>query len=140
MRLFLAILIGLPLIEIYFLIKVGAVIGALPTIGLAILTAILGIALVRRQGFSILLRVREMLDRGEVPAREMMDGALLLIAGFMLLLPGFLTDSIGFLLLLPPLRRWVISRYLGQIPITHDLAAGRGQPPRIIDGEYRRDD
>lgn len=140
----LLILIGLPLIEIYFLIQVGSEIGALPTIGLTILTAVLGALLVRHQGFNVLLRVREMLDRGEVPALEMMDGALLLMAGFFLLLPGFLTDSIGFLLLLPPLRRWVVSRYIAVVPLSRDLSGGssgdQGRHPRIIEGDYRRDD
>jgi len=135
------IFVGLPLIELYALIKVGSVIGALPTIGLSILTAILGTWLVRRQGFSVLMRVRESMDRGEVPALEMMDGALLLLAGLMLLLPGFLTDVVGFLLLVPPLRRLLIVRYARMIPAPRDpLRPGRPTSPRVIEGNYRRDD
>ncbi|MBK5966163.1 exlusion protein FxsA [Thiocystis minor] len=137
---FLIILIGLPLIEIYFLIQVGSEIGALPTIGLAILTAVIGTLLVRHQGFGVLLRVREMLDRGEAPALAMMDGALLLMAGFFLLLPGFLTDSIGFLLLIPPLRGWMIGRYIDLIPVSRQPPGDRSERPRIIEGDYRRDD
>jgi UPF0716 protein FxsA len=136
----LLILIGLPLFELYFLIRIGSAIGALPTIGLSILTAVLGTLLVRHQGFSVLLRIREMLDRGEVPAIEMIDGALLLVAGLFLLLPGFLTDSIGFLLLLPPLRRWFIARLIGCVPVSRHPPDVPEEHPRIIEGDYRRDD
>ncbi|MBK1643729.1 exlusion protein FxsA [Thiocapsa imhoffii] len=140
----LALLIGLPLIEIYVLIEVGSEIGALPTIGLSILTAVLGTWLVRHQGFGLLLRVREMTDRGEVPALEVLDGALLLIAGFFLLLPGFLTDAVGFLLLIPPLRRWMVGRYVRVLPVgasSESRDAGPAQErARIIEGDYRRED
>ncbi|WP_295392316.1 FxsA family protein [uncultured Thiodictyon sp.] len=131
--------IGLPIIEIYFLIEVGAIIGAVPAIALTLLCALLGTWLVRRQGFSVLMRVRESLARDEVPALELVDGALLLVAGLFLLLPGFLTDIVGFLLLIPPLRRLVIRRTLGVIPVrTFDADPGRG--PRVIEGHFRRED
>jgi len=135
--------IGLPLIELYVLIRVGSGIGALPTILLSILTAVIGIWLVRHQGFGVLRRVRDLLDRGEVPAIEMMDGALILAAGLCLILPGFLTDSLGFLLLIPPLRRVLIARYIGIRPLTMPPPAGeviRTQTRvRVIEGEFRRD-
>jgi UPF0716 protein FxsA len=135
--LFLLVFVGVPLLELYLLIRVGSEIGALPTIGLSILTAILGSWLVRVQGFSVLLRVRGMLDRGEVPALEVLDGALLLIAGVMLLLPGFITDALGFLLLIPPLRRFVIRRFVRVIPV-HSQPQGEGGP-RVIEGKFRRE-
>jgi UPF0716 protein FxsA len=135
--LFLLVFVGVPLLELYLLIQVGSEIGALPTIGLSILTAILGSWLVRVQGFSVLLRVRGMLDRGEVPALEVLDGALLLIAGVMLLLPGFITDALGFLLLIPPLRRFVIRRFVRVIPV-HPQPQGEAGP-RVIEGEFRRE-
>lgn len=144
MLLILFLLIGLPLIELFVLIRVGAEIGALPTIALSILTAILGTILVRHQGLGVLMRVRELLDRGEPPALEMMDGALLLMAGFFLLLPGFLTDTVGFLLLIPPLRRGLIGRYLALCSLSiRPFEQPPGAPrerPRIIQGDYRRDD
>ncbi|MBK1718071.1 exlusion protein FxsA [Thiocystis violacea] len=140
MIIFILLLIGLPLIEIYFLIEVGSAIGAFPTIVLTILTAIIGTWLVRRQGFSVLMRVRRMIDEGEVPALEVMDGALLLVAGLFLLLPGFLTDSVGFLLLIPPLRRWLVRRYIPVVPTQGYPARNPDQTPRVIEGEYRRDD
>ena len=130
----LLLLIALPLIEVYLLIEVGSVIGALPTIALAILTAVLGTALVRHQGFGILRRVQESMARNEVPALELLDGALLLIAGLFLLLPGFLTDCAGLLLLIPPLRRFLIRRYVRLVPVHPQSPGG----PDIIEGEFRR--
>ncbi len=137
MPLFFLLFVGVPLLELYLLIQVGSEIGALPTIGLSILTAVIGTFLVRVQGFSVLLRVREMLDRGEVPALEVLDGALLLIAGVMLLLPGFLTDALGFLLLIPPFRRLLILRFVRVIPAHPQPRAEPG--PRVIEGEFRRE-
>jgi UPF0716 protein FxsA len=134
---FLLILVAVPLVELYLLIQVGSEIGALPTIGLSILTAILGTYLVRVEGFAVLLRVRDMVDSGETPALEVLDGALLLIAGLMLLLPGFLTDALGFLLLIPPLRRMVVRRFVRMVPVhSEGPAVAR---PRIIEGEFRRE-
>ena len=63
------------------------------------------------------MRVRDMVDQGETPALEVLDGALLLIAGLMLILPGFLTDALGFLLLIPPLRRLLIGRFVRVVPV-----------------------
>ncbi len=136
----LLLFIGLPLIEIYLLIEVGSEIGALPTIALAILTAVIGTWLVRIQGFGVLMRVRQMTDQGEVPALEVMDGALILIAGLFLLLPGFMTDGVGFLLLIAPLRRFVIGRYVRIVPARRPSPGGDGQEPKIIEGDYRRED
>jgi UPF0716 protein FxsA len=135
---FLLLFVSIPIFELYLLIRVGSMIGALPTIGLTILTAVMGGALVRLQGLSVLGRVRASLDRGEVPALEMLDGALLLIAGFLLLLPGFVTDALGFLLLVPQVRRLVIDRYVHVIPGHPPRGADEG--PRVIEGEFHRDD
>ncbi|MEA3278324.1 MAG: FxsA family protein [Pseudomonadota bacterium] len=137
MIVFFLFFVGIPLLELYLLIQVGAEIGALPTIGLTILTAIIGGFLVRLQGFSVLMRVRDAVDRGEVPALEMLDGALLLAAGLVLLLPGFFTDAVGFLLLVPALRRLLIARFVRFVP---QSPPGRDHTgPRVIEGEYRRD-
>jgi UPF0716 protein FxsA len=137
--LLLLLFIALPLIEVYFLIKVGTAIGALPTIAIAILTAILGTWLVRHQGFGVLMRVRDAMAHDQVPALELLDGALILVAGVFLLLPGFLTDIVGFLFLIPPLRRWLIRRYVHLVPVqTHTADQARG--PRVIEGRFRRED
>lgn len=89
MIVFLLLFVGIPLIELYFLIQVGSQIGALSTIGLSIFTALLGGALVRIQGFSVLMRVRDAVGQNQVPALELLDEAVLLVAGLVLLLPVF---------------------------------------------------
>ena len=140
---FLLLFVGLPLFELYFLIQVGAEIGAIPTIALTVFTAVLGGLLVRLQGLTTLLRVREAMDRGETPALEMLEGALLLLAGFFLLLPGFFTDAVGFLLLVPPLRRSLLLRYLKRSGVMHAGGVAREQKRRehrVIEGEFRRED
>lgn len=140
MPLILLLLIGLPLIELYFLIQVGSEIGALPTIGLTIVTAVLGTWLVRVQGFSILARVRETMDRGEVPALEAMDGSMVLLAGLMLLLPGFLTDAVGFLLLVPPFRAWVIRRFARYTTVHVSGHSVEVRRQDVIEGQFKRED
>jgi UPF0716 protein FxsA len=136
--LFLLLFVGIPLVELYLLIKVGAQIGAVPTIGLTVLTALIGGVLVRIQGFAVLSRVRDATERNEVPALEMLDGALLVVAGLVLLLPGFFTDALGFLLLVPPLRRLAVGRFVQIVPHHGPVGTG-GEGPRVIEGEYRRD-
>jgi UPF0716 protein FxsA len=141
MWIFLVLFIGAPLIELYFLIQVGSVIGALPTILLSILTAVIGGYLVRMQGLSVLMRVRAMLDRGETPALELLDGALLLLCGFALMLPGFITDAVGFLLLVPALRQRLIRRYVNLAPLQETvILREQRSSQRTIEGDWRRDD
>ena len=98
----------IPLAEIYLLIKVGGIVGAGPTVFLVVFTAVLGAWLLRIQGFSTLARVRSTMSQGGIPAIEMMEGAVLLVSGALLLTPGFFTDTIGFLCLIPALRRAMI--------------------------------
>jgi UPF0716 protein FxsA len=145
----LLIFVVAPLTELYFLIEVGSHIGGVATIALTVFTAVLGGLLVRLQGLSVLLRVREMTERGEVPAIEMLEGAVLMLAGVLLLLPGFITDAIGFLLLITPLRRMLILGWLRRRGVMHPArreggsgekdAAARKQR-QIIDGEFHRED
>jgi len=142
---FLLLFVGIPLTELYFLIKVGAEIGALPTIFLTVFTALLGGYMVRRQGFSTLMRVREMMNRGEMPALEVMEGAVLLICGVLLLLPGFITDLVGFIFLIPPVRRWLLVAGLQSGGILRPPPGGaspRGpaRPPDVIEGEFKREE
>ena len=93
-----------PVAEIYLLVTVGGAIGALPTVALVILTALAGAHLARMQGMSTMLRIRENLDQGFMPAEELLDGVLIFLAGMVLLTPGFLTDIAGLLILLPATR------------------------------------
>lgn len=140
MFLFLLLFVGVPLIELYFLIQVGSQIGALSTIGLSVFTALLGGALVRLQGFSVLMRVRNALEQNQVPTLELLSGALLLVAGLVLLLPGFFTDALGFLLLVPKLRRFLIARffYISADEPSPDRDSAR-TGPQVIEGEFRRE-
>ena len=143
--LFLLFFVGAPLIELYLLIEVGSVIGALPTIALSIFTAILGGALVRLQGFSVLFRAQSQMAREELPAIEMLEGVVLLLVGLALLLPGFITDAVGFLLLVPPLRRALIVRWLKARGNLQPGPVDGPRPPeqrsdRIIEGDWRRED
>lgn len=104
--------IGLPLIEIAGFALVGSVLGVLPTIGLVILSTIVGSVLLRLQGFGALGRIRREIAAGRNPGRELAHGAMILVAGILLIIPGFFTDIIGLLLFLPPFRElaWSVLR------------------------------
>ena len=101
-------IIGLPAIEIYLMIKVGGVIGALNTILLIFFTAITGIYFVKLAGLSTLRSGLEQLIKNEVPIYEIISGAALAFAAFLLIIPGFLTDIVGFLLIIPVTRKFFI--------------------------------
>ncbi len=137
------LLLLVPLVEIYFLIQVGRVIGAIPTIALVVFTAVLGALLLRVQGWATLQRTRMTMARGQLPALEMMEGVLLVVAGFFLLMPGFFTDAIGFLLLVPPLRQALVRSFIRRNPSPMGAPPGGAAPrgdTRTIEGEYRRED
>lgn len=131
-----------PLVEIYFLIKVGSLIGALPTVFLVVFTAVLGVLLLRYQGWVTWQRVQASLARGELPAIEMLEGMVLLIAGALLLTPGFVTDLIGFACLVPRLRRALVLWFIrhSHMPPGPGPGAGAGAGPYTIEGEWRRED
>lgn len=99
-----ALLIGVPILELYVIVRVAVGIGTLQTIGLLILVSVVGAWLVRREGLWVLNRVRERLDQGQIPGNELVDGLLILVAGALMLTPGFLTDALGLVLLAPPTR------------------------------------
>ena len=123
LKLFLAFTI-IPIIEIYLLIEIGSMFGALTAITLVILTGFLGAFLARIQGLQTLYRIQESLREGRMPSGELLDALLIVIAGLVLLTPGFLTDSVGFLLLIPAtrnsikywLRRQIELRYMSNRP------------------------
>lgn len=93
-----------PFVEIAGFIIVGRAIGVLPTLGLIILTAMIGAALLRIQGFGVLQRLNTDVNDNEDPGRDLIHGAMIVIAGILLLIPGFVTDILGFLLFIPPIR------------------------------------
>jgi UPF0716 protein FxsA len=130
MMLLVALFIVVPLVEIAVIIQVGSWLGVVDTLVLLILISVLGAWLVKRQGVGLLRRIQFELANGRVPGSALVDAALLLVAGVLLLVPGFVTDAIGLLLLLPPVRaavrswlrrrwqrgqggqgRWVVRRY-----------------------------
>ena len=123
LKLFLAFTI-IPIIEIYLLIEIGSMFGALTAVTLVILTGFLGAFLARMQGLQTLYRIKESLREGRMPSGELLDALLIVIAGLVLLTPGFLTDSVGFLLLIPAtrnsikywLRRQIELRYMSNRP------------------------
>ena len=100
----LLVFIGVPIAEIAVFIEAGEQFGLWPTIGMVVLTALLGTAMLRHQGLQTMVRVQNSLDRGEVPVGELFSGICLLAAGLLLLTPGFLTDSVGFALFVPGIR------------------------------------
>ncbi|MCC5885672.1 MAG: FxsA family protein [Gammaproteobacteria bacterium] len=138
----------MPVIELYVLIRVGQWLGAWPTVGLVFLTAAAGISLLRQQGFATLRTVRARLDAGELPAREMVEGLVLVVGGALFLAPGFITDIFGFTCLLPPTRRrmaaFLMARGIWQVQAGVRYGAGpgarTGNPGRIIEGEFERND
>ena len=96
--------IAVPLVELYVIVETARSIGTLETIGLLILVSVLGAWMVKAQGLAVLWRVRSKLQEGQMPGRELVDGALVLLAGALMLTPGFVTDVVGLLLLFPPTR------------------------------------
>jgi UPF0716 protein FxsA len=113
----LALFICVPLAELYVILKVGDAIGAVPTIALLALDSVLGSMLLRAQGRAVWRRFNETLSAGRMPHREVLDGVLVIFGGAFLITPGFLTDIVGVLLLLPPTRaliRRLLVRRLGR--------------------------
>ena len=106
LKLFLAFTI-IPIIEIYLLIEIGSIFGALTAVTLVILTGFLGAFLARMQGLQTLYRIQDSLSEGRMPSGELLDALLIVIAGLVLLTPGFLTDTAGFLLLIPATRNTI---------------------------------
>lgn len=133
-----------PLIEIYLLIEVGSVIGAGWTILLVVLTAVIGVNLLRQQGVSTLMRANQVMSQGQIPAMEMMEGIVLAVGGALLITPGFFTDILGFLCLIPQTRRGFIRRLLLNSTIQSTYSVHREtetrRGSRTIEGDYTRED
>lgn len=154
--------IVVPIVEIAVFIQVGEQIGVWSTIGVVVLTAIIGTAMLRQQGLSVLFRIQENLQANRIPVQELFDGVCLVIAGALLLTPGFVTDTVGFLLFVPPYRHWLAGeigkrviananvRYTRQTystgpddPFGQGSGNQQGNPGRrpgggpVIDGDYQ---
>ena len=156
MRFLLLLFIIIPIAEMWLLIQVGGLIGAWSTIALVLLTAMVGLALLRRQGFATLMRGRAKMESGEIPALEMIEGLVLAVSGAMLLTPGFFTDALGFAGLVPATRRLLIGFLVNRMDVvdgyyrasnfqTHTIH-GNTQGSKStsekepLEGEYRRED
>lgn len=149
MRVFLLLFLLFPVIELALLIKVGSAIGVLPTLLLVIGTALLGSVLLRIAGVATAWRAREKLARGELPEQEVLEGLFIAIGGGLLLLPGFISDILGVLCLIPFTRRLLVNKVrqraqeqaMRQRAFADDLAARSGQTrPNVLEGEYERRD
>lgn len=133
----LALFIAVPVLELYLLILIGSTIGALPTVLLVLGTAVAGVVLLRRQGLATLGRLQAAIQRGQAPAGELVEGALLLLGGACLLTPGFVTDALGILCLIPLTRRLAARRLLASTLRTRP-ASNPGAPGQVIEGEFTR--
>ena len=116
---------AMPVLELMLLIEVGAQVGAMNTIALCLVTGFVGASLARSQGADVLRRMQGTVQQGGLPAKEMVDGVLILVAGVVLLTPGFVTDALGILLLLPPSR--AVIRVVAMRTIKAKLAQGAWQ-------------
>ena len=149
MRLFL-LLVAVPVIEIALFIEVGGVLGTWPTVGIVILTALIGSVLLRQQGLKALGDIQGRLMSGDDPGRLLADGAMILVAGALLLTPGFFTDAVGFLLLVPQVRaivyHWIRRnmsvRMQARSSFSHEHQAGHtsqtwhDRDGQTVDGDY----
>ena len=120
-------IIGVPIIEIYLFIEIGSKIGAVLTIFLILSTAFIGIIYVRYEGFNTLRSAMGQLIKNEIPLFEIVSGAALVIGAFLLLLPGFLTDAIGLLLIFPITRKMIFKK----------VSSKYKEKYKFIDGEYK---
>lgn len=165
MRLFPLLFIIIPILEMWLLIEVGGEIGALNTVALVFLTAIIGFALLRHQGVSTLARAQQRMAEGQMPAKEMAEGICLAVGGALLLTPGFITDAFGFVCLLPGLRHILIGSVLSKMQLraqaghnyqggfqggfqtgqtfeheTHSSSESSRSKPEVIEGQFKRSD
>ncbi len=144
---FLLIFILVPILEIWLFIQVDSLIGLWPTLASVVLTAVIGTWLMRMQGFQVLMQARGALEKSQFPLEQVIHGVFLLIAGLLLLTPGFFTDAIGFACLVPPLRLalayGIWSKLKDHVHVVHpgmDPQAQQRDHPRggagpVIDGE-----
>ena len=104
LAIFVLLFVVVPIVEIYVAVAVGHAIGALNTVGLLLLLSLVGAWLTKYAGLSVISRIRQQLAAGQMPGNELVDGGLVLAGGLLLIVPGFVTDAIGLLLLFPPTR------------------------------------
>jgi len=138
MPIFLLLLV-VPLVEIAAFIVIGGQIGVATTLILILVTAIIGTMLLRRQGLAIVLQIRQELEANRIPARQLADGAMIAVAGILLLTPGFVTDAIGFLLFVPAFRGFVWRQIGKRLDITASPAQRHPDIVELEKSEYSDD-
>ncbi|KGK41028.1 biotin--acetyl-CoA-carboxylase ligase [Nitrincola sp. A-D6] len=159
MRVIFLLFIIVPIIEITLLINVGQMIGVWYTVGLVLLSAFIGVNMLRIQSLGTLMRARERMDQGEIPGQEMGEGIVLAVGGALLVTPGFVTDVVGFCCLIPYTRKALVHFLSQRMTVVTSMQATSTPPPHsppfgdapghsestprsgdIIDGEYTRKD
>lgn len=138
MRFFLLLFIVLPLFELWLIIKVGSLVGAWPAVALVVATAVIGMLVLRHQGLNTLLRGRQRMAEGELPAEEMLEAMMLTLGGVLLVVPGFVTDVVGSLVLVPPLRRWLAARAVSRMVVVGGFGPMGGARGNTVEGEFWR--
>lgn len=138
--------LALPLLEIAGFVVVGRQVGALATVGLVLASSIAGALLLRHQGFSVMTRIRAEMDAGRDPSRQLAHGAMIVLAAILLIIPGFITDIIGLLLFLPPVRDLAWRALKGRVVLATNFSTGgfrgrqRDKTIDLDDGDYSRSD
>jgi len=144
------IFIIVPITEMLLLFEVADHIGAWYTLGLVVLTAVIGIQVLKQQGLSTLTRANQRIESGELPAQEMIEGIFLAVGGAFLLTPGFITDTLGFMFLIGPIRRLLVQALIKSGKLTILQAGGQRQffykhhtssseDSRVYEGEFERE-
>ena len=134
----LLLFVFLPMIELYLLIMLGARIGPMPTIGLIVLTGVIGATLARQQGLSTLAKIQNELKQGRAPTQELVEGAMIVVGGLVLLTPGILTDIFGFAMMIPGFRRSLAKQFKVRMP--QGFTASTGFQAGSSDSRKRDDD
>jgi UPF0716 protein FxsA len=140
LRLMAAGLLLVLIVEITLFVQLGGRLGVVLTLTWLALAALLGAILIRVQGWMTLVRAREALARGQLPALEMLEGLALVFAGILLIVPGFFTDLLAVLLVIRPLRRALVLAFIPRRPPPPPSRRGPPARGRVLNGEYRADD
>ncbi len=127
LKVFFLLFLLIPLIELYVLIQVGGVIGALPTVLLTITTAVIGVALMRSQGMATMHKAQVAMSSGQPPQMEIMEGVFIFLGGVFLFVPGLISDTLGFLFLVPFIRQALIKQALKGTQMRGHYRYQRGQ-------------
>lgn len=133
------ILLGLPLLEIYLIARLAGSFGFAVVLLWVLIAATIGLRLMQARGWAIVHRVQQTLTAGQLPGSDLLDDAIVIIGGALLVVPGFITDGVALLCLMPRTRSR-IARYVEQRMAVAAPARGSAAAPHTIDGEYRRED